>query len=271
MTDLNSAIYRCRITHRRSRPRRHHLSYGAFYLLLDIDELDRLDRNSRWFSCNRFNLLSFYNRDHGPGEDAALRPWVEAQLEQAAIALDGGRIEVLCLPRILGYAFNPLTVYYCHDRSNRICAILYEVSNTFGERHTYLFPIEGDDGQLLRHDCAKRLYVSPFMDVAGRYNFGTRQPGETLFLHIHQTDADGPLLDAWVRGEREPMTDRLLIQKLWRYPLLTIKVIAGIHWEALKLWLKGVGLRPRPAAPNHAVTIVRPDAGTLLDNRENLA
>lgn len=271
MNELHSAIYRVRIAHQRSRPRRHHLSYGAFYLLLDLDELDHLDRNSRWFSLNRFNLLSFYARDHGPGEDKALRPWVEDQLDRAGVDLDGGRIEVLCLPRILGYAFNPLTVFYCRDRTDRIRAILYEVNNTFGERHTYLFPIQGDRGQLLRHDCAKRFHVSPFMDVAGHYHFRTRQPGDTLFLHIHQTDADGPLLDAWVRGEREPVTDRHLVEKLWRYPLLTVKVIAGIHWEALKLWLKGVGFRPRPAPPTHAITIARPEMAAHYDNRENQA
>jgi len=271
MKGLNSSLYTCRIAHRRSRPRRHHLSYGAFYMLLDLDELERIDEESRWFSHNRFNVLSFHDADHGPGSGTPLRPWIENQLDHAGVELDGGRIEVLCLPRILGYAFNPLTVYYCHNPAGNIRAILYEVNNTFGERHTYLFPIESDDGRLLRHDCAKRFHVSPFMDVAGRYHFRTRQPGDTLFLHIHQTDEDGPLLDAWVRGERESLTDRRLVEKLWRYPLLTVKVIAGIHWEALKLWLKGVGLRSRPAAPEQAVTIVLPESADNYANRENHA
>lgn len=266
-----SAIYRCRIAHRRSRPKRHHLSYGAFYLLLDLDELEQLDRDCRFFSLNRFNLLSFFDRDHGPGADEALRPWIDKQLAAAGVDPDGGRIEALCLPRILGYAFNPLTVFYCRDRDDRVRAILYEVNNTFGERHTYLFPIETDDDRLLRHDCAKRFFVSPFMDVGGRYHFRTRRPGDTLFLHIHQTDTDGPLLDAWIRGEREPLTERGLFEKLWRYPLLTLKVIAGIHWEALKLWLKGVGLRSRPAAPADAVTIIRPETGAFHEDRENHA
>jgi len=233
------------------------LRYGAFYLLLDLDELDRLHRRLRWFSVNSFNLLSFYDRDHGPGADQPLRGWVEGHLAQAGIRPDGGRVEILCLPRILGYAFNPLTVYYCYDDGDRISAILYEVSNTFGERHTYLFTIDDAGERTLRHDCAKRLYVSPFIGVEGRYHFRIRRPDDRLYLHIHQTDSDGPLLDAWVRGERVPVTDGNLAANLWRYPLLTLKVVGGIHWEALKLWLKGVGLTSRPQPPANPVTTIR--------------
>lgn len=254
MSEYRSGIYRCRITHRRSRPRRHRLSYGAFYLLLDLDELERLDRRQKWFSVNRFNLLSHYDRDHGSGTNQPLRPWVESHLADAGIQLDGGRIEMLCLPRILGYVFNPLTVYYCYDATETIRAILYEVSNTFAQRHTYLFAIADGDSRLLRHDCGKRFYVSPFIEVEGRYHFRVRRPLERLYIHIHQTDADGPLLDAWVRGKRAPLSDRNLVANLIRYPLLTLKVIGGIHWEALKLWVKGTRLQPRPQPPERPVT-----------------
>lgn len=257
MTMFRSGMYRCSITHRRSRPRRHRLSYGAFYMLIDLDELDRMHRRLKWFSVNSFNLLSFYDRDYGPGANRSLRPWVESQLAEAGVGISGGRIEVLCLPRILGYVFNPLTVYFCSDADDKIGAILYEVNNTFGERHTYMFPIDAKDTRILRHDCAKKFYVSPFIDVAGRYFFRIRRPAEKLFLHIHQTDAEGPLLDAWVRGERDPITDRNLIFNLLRYPLLTLKVIAGIHWEALKLWLKGIRLKSRPRPPTRPVTTIR--------------
>ncbi len=256
MNESHSALYRVCITHRRSRPKRHRLRYGAFYLLLDLDELEQLDRRLKWFSVNRFNLFSFFARDHGPGTDAPLRPWVEEHLRRAGCAPDGGRIRILCLPRILGYAFNPLTVYFCEDRAGSLTAILYAVSNTFGERHGYLFRTDTPRDGLYRHDCEKRFYVSPFLNVEGRYFFRIRKPDDRLFLHIHQTDADGPVLDAWVRGTFSALTDGQLLATLVRFPLLTLKVIGGIHWEALKLWLKGIGLTTRPPAPEHEVTLV---------------
>jgi len=262
MTMFRSGIYRCRIAHRRSRPRRHALSYGAFYLLLDLDELNFFHRRLKWFSVNSFNLLSHFDRDHGGGSNQQLRAWVESNLADAGINLRGGRIEILCLPRIFGYVFNPISVYYCYDANERIRAILYEVNNTFSERHTYLFEIDNeneDEKRLLKHDCPKRFYVSPFINVEGRYHFRIRRPGEKVYLHIHQTDDDGPLLDAWVRGDRIPLTDRNLITTLLRYPLLSLKVIGGIHWEALKLWIKGIGLRDRPAPPKRPVTTITVD------------
>jgi DUF1365 family protein len=256
MSVIDSAIYMSKIVHQRSRPKSHRMRYGVFFLLLDLDELDRLHRKLRWFSVNSFNLISFYDRDHGPGENQPLKPWVEQHLQTAGINLDGGRIRVLCLPRILGYVFNPISIYYCYHRSGALRAILYEVSNTFGERHSYLAPIDSDSESLLKHSCKKRFYVSPFMKVDGDYHFRVRQPNEKLFVHIHQTDDDGPILDAWVRGNRRTISDGALLNCLARNPLLMIKVIGGIHWEALKIWLKGIGVQKRPAPPPQAVTII---------------
>ena len=253
---FDSSIYRVKIAHQRSRPKRHHLKYDAFYMLLDLDELDRMHRKLKWFSVNSFNFFSFFDRDHGPATDEPLRPWVENHLRRAGIELDKGKIQILCLPRILGYAFNPLTVYFCYDGKNELTAILYEVSNTFGERHSYLFQAGKNEDGLYRHDCEKRFYVSPFMNVEGRYFFRIRTPAQKLFLHIHQTDEEGPLFDAWVRGHRMNMSDRNLLSAIIKFPFLTFKVVAGIHWEALRLWLKGVGLKPRPKAPEQEVTLV---------------
>ncbi|MGI9316078.1 MAG: DUF1365 domain-containing protein [bacterium] len=265
MTILESSLYDTKIHHRRRRPKKHRLKYGAFYLLLDLDELDRMHRQLKWFSYNSFNIFSFYDRDHGPGTNEALRPWIEHHLAQAGACLEGGRIQALCLPRIFGYVFNPITVYYCYHRDGKLIAVLYEVSNTFGQRHTYLFTVDEnqkqngneEERQLLQHSCDKLFYVSPFIENCGYYQFSIKRPTDELYLHIRQADDDGPLLDAWINGRKSHISDRNLLTCLVRYPLLTLKVIGGIHWEALKLWLKGVGLVTRPEPPAEPVTVVQ--------------
>ena len=256
MSMLQSSLYQTRISHRRRRPKKHQLTYGAFYLLLDLDELDRMHRKLKWFSYNSFNIFSFHDRDHGPGTSEPLRPWIEHHLKEAGVDLEGGSIQVLCIPRILGYVFNPITVYYCYHKDGAMQAVLYQVSNTFGQRHSYLFTVDETPDGLLQHSCDKRFFVSPFMEVTGRYKFSIRRPGKELYLHIRQTDQEGPLLDAWVNGTKSHISDRTLLSTLLRYPLLTLKVIAGIHWEALQIWLKGIGLVKRPAPPTEPVTIV---------------
>jgi DUF1365 family protein len=257
VSNFKSCIYESRVFHKRVRPKQHRLAYRVFYMLLDLDELDPMHRRLKWFSVNSFNIFSFFDRDHGPGNNEPLRPWVERQLAKADIDLGGGRIRILCLPRILGYVFNPISVFFCYGADETLCAILYEVSNTFGQRHSYLAKISGDTRTPLKHSCEKRLYVSPFMEVTGHYHFTVKQPGEKLLVHIHQTDAEGALLDAWIKGARSPISDPALVNKLLRYPLLTVKVIGGIHWEALKLLTKGVGLKTRPSPPDRTVTIIQ--------------
>jgi len=257
MSMLTSSLYHTRIFHRRRRPKAHKLQYGAFYMLLDLDELDTLHRRLKWFSYNSFNVFSFHDSDHGPGTNQPLRPWVEHHLEQAGIDLAGGRIELLCLPRILGYVFNPISVYYCYHHNGELQAVIYQVSNTFGQRHSYLFTLDEQTGAVIKHDCDKRFYVSPFMDVSGRYQFSMRRPTSELYLHIRQADEHGPMLDAWINGNKRLISDRSLLQCLLRYPLLTLKVIGGIHWEALKLWRKGLGIHARPNPPAEPVSIMR--------------
>ena len=256
MTALASALYHGSVMHRRLRPRRHQLRYRVFSLLLDLDELPALHRSVRLFSHNRFNLFSFHDRDHGAGDGRPLRDWIEGHLRSADPSLCGGPIRVLCYPRILGYVFNPLTVYFCHDASGRLSAILYEVSNTFSERHTYLFPVpEGANGPI-RQSCRKEFYVSPFISVDGRYDFTVVPPGDDLAVVIQESDDEGRLLDASFVGQREALTGSALLRAFVRYPLMTLKVIVAIHWEALKLWRKGVPLHDRPAPPPNAVTAV---------------
>lgn len=255
--DTRSALYLGTVVHRRLRPVRHRLSYRVFSLLLDLDELPDLDRRLRLFGHNRTALIGFHDRDHGPGDGRPLKPWVEAQLAAAGIA-GGGPVRVLCFPRVLGMVFNPLTVYFCHRPDGTLSAILHEVNNTFGQRHSYLIPAEtGADG-LVRQSCAKGFYVSPFMAMETAYHFRIRPPDDGVSVAIRQTDGAGPVLHASLTAARAPLTDAGLLRAWLHHPLMTAKVVAGIHWEALHLWRKGLRLLPRPPAPATPVTVVSP-------------
>jgi DUF1365 family protein len=237
---LQSAIYEGTVVHERVRPKRHRLRYNVFSLLLDLDELPELDRRSRLFGNNRRAPLAFHDRDHGPTTGGPLRPWVEAQLRAAGLAPDGGPIRLLCYPRVFGYVFNPISVYFCYRQDGGLDAILYEVCNTFRERHTYILPVNDRARAVIRQSCAKSLYVSPFVQMETDYHFRIVPPGDRINIVIRQEDAEGLLLAASFRGERVPLTDRSLARCLIRFPFLTLKVMAGIHWEAIKLWGKGL-------------------------------
>lgn len=264
-----SCVYEGRVVHRRFRPQRHRLDYTVFTLLLDLDELPQLDARLRLFAYNRPGITSFCDRDHGDGCGAPLRAWVEQQLRRAGIELAGGPIRVLCYPRILGYVFNPLSIYYCHRPNGCLAALIYEVNNTFGQRHCYVIPADHAGDDVVHQECDKLFYVSPFISVGGRYRFQVNRPGPGVSIMITHADAKGLLLSAAFFGRRVVMDDRRLASALLRYPLLTLKVMGGIHWEALRLWLKGVPLVQRSAPPAEPVTIVssrrpitnlRPDA-----------
>ena len=248
-----SALYRGRVGHSRLRPKRHQFEYRVFYGLFDIDELPTLDRRLRLFSFEKRNLFSLYRSDHGPDDGTSLRDWAEEQLGQAGIELDGGRIQLLAFPRVLGYVFNPISIWYCHDSSGELVAVMHEVRNTFGDKHTYVVPIP--DGEL-RHEFAKELHVSPFMDMDSVYEFALTLPAERLSVGITQRDHDGPVLRASLAATRADMTDRNLLRLFITHPLVTIKAISAIHWEALRLWRKGLRYRPRPQAAPRNVSIV---------------
>jgi uncharacterized protein len=249
----DAALYFGTVLHHRMRPRSHRLSYRVFWTLLNIDALPGLQSRHRLFSLNRFNLFSFYYRDHGPGDGLPLRPWVETHLRHIGIEIGNGAIHLLCNPRVLGYAFNPLSIYFCHREDGELAATLYEVHNTFGERHCYLLPAAASGG-IVRQSCPKRFYVSPFMQMEATYAFRIMPPGEKIAVAVQESDAEGLLLNAVFTGQRRPFSDRELAVAFLRHPLLPLKIIAGIHWEASKLWAKGMRLMPRPPPPANLVS-----------------
>ncbi len=265
---IASALYVGAVMHARLRPFRHAFRYRLFTLLLDLDELPGLARRSRLLRFNRRGLLAFHERDHGPRDGSPLRPWIESELAKAGIALEGGAVRLLCLPRILGYAFNPLTLWFCHHRDGRLLAVLYEVRNTFGQGHAYLIPLVpgAAEGETVEQGCDKGFYVSPFIAMAARYRFRLAAPGERLAVTIRQAVPEGPLLVARLTGRRRDLSDAALLRQLLRFPLLTLKVILAIHWQALRLWLKGARFHRRPAPPRDAVTLV----GSGQEARERL-
>lgn len=250
---MNSAIYTGDVHHARLRPRRHRLHYRVFALLLDLDEIPRLA--NRLFAHNRFAVFSFHDRDHGDGRTGTLRTWVEARLAGAGLPEAAHRIEILCYPRLFGYVFNPLTEYFCYDRAGTLRAVLHEVCNTYGERLVYVIPAETRRGHI-RHSAPKLHFVSPFMPMECRYDFTILPPGDRIRIGIAESDPAGALLTASFSGKRQPFTEPNLLRLLFRYPLMTLKVTAAIHWEAAKLLAKGLPLHPHPKAPKRRSVVV---------------
>jgi uncharacterized protein len=244
-----SALYVGGVFHARLRPKQHRLNYRVFWLMLDLGEIDALNDQLKVFSRNRFNLLSFHDQDHGDGSAASLRSQVLARLAEVGVDIGRGAVRLLTMPRVLGFVFNPISLYFCHHEDGRLAAMIYEVTSTFGERRAYVLPVlaaDADAGRF-RQQVAKGLYVSPFMGMDMDYDFKGQPPGETLALAINGSDAQGLLIATTMSGRRKPMTNQALAAAALAMPLLTLKVVAAIHWEALKLWLKGVPLTRKPA------------------------
>ena len=259
-TEDGGALYVGRVMHHRLRPFRHRFVYRVFSLYLDIDRIDGLAGRLRWLSVNRPNLFAFYDRDHGARDGSPLRPWVEAALARRGIDLQGGAIRLLCFPRVLGYVFNPLSIYFCHHADGALRAVLYEVKNTFGDQHAYVLPVAhrpdgGETGDpAIAQACDKRFYVSPFIGMDAHYRFRLAPPGDRLAVTIRQSVPDGELLIATLTGRRRRLTDATLAGAFVTHPLMTLKVIAAIHWEALWLWAKGATFHRRPPPPREGVS-----------------
>jgi len=245
-----AALYVGDVMHARLKPMGHRFNYRVMSLLIDLDRLAEADRMTPLFGVNRRALYSFHETDHGDRDGRPLRGYIARCAEAQGVDLAGGRVLLLTYPRLLGYTFNPLSVYFCYGADGALAMVVYEVRNTFGDIHPYVLPVR--QGELsaagLRQAQDKLFYVSPFIEMAMRYHFRVSPPGEAVKVRILETDATGPLLSATFSGRRRSLSTASLLRAFVALPLMTLKVIAAIHWEALRLWIKGARLVPRPPA-----------------------
>ena len=249
-----SCIYSGNVIHKRFKPKIHFFKYKVFSLLIDLDELNTLHKQLSIFSYNKFNLISFYDADHGPRDGTSIKHWVIQNLKKNKIPTSHIKIKLLCYPRILGYVFNPLSVFFIYNQQSKLIAIFYEVKNTFGEQHTYIFKINKQQ-QRLQHDCSKKFYVSPFLEMNCTYYFKIVKPGKKISIVIDQHDELGKILYASQDGTKEILTNTNLIKTYLKHPLMSFKVIVAIHFEAMKLWLKRIKLISKNIKMKNNITI----------------
>ena len=245
---FRSALYDGFVVHQRTRPRDHRLRYRIFMLWLDLDEIDALDARLRRFSRGRWNLVGFHDRDYQEGPETSLKATVLARLRREGLASEGARISVLAMPRILGKGFNPLSVFFCHDAGGRLVATVHAVRNTFGQRHDYVLPASGRGDGRTGQGARKAFYVSPFLPMDLRYGFTIAPPDETVHVGVDVLDGQGLVLAASFSGVRRPLTEGAIWRALATHPWQVLGVLAAIHWEALKIVLKGFRFFPQDPA-----------------------
>jgi len=248
-----SAIYAGAVRHARYAPARHRFTYRVFSLFVNVDDLDARANLPALLSVDRFNLFSIKLKDHGPKDATKLRPFIDNLLGKRGLARPE-QIFILCYPRILGYAFNPLTVYYCLN-DGAVSALVYEVRNTFGDDHIYVVPVDARGSETsLSHTRDKQMHVSPFIEMNATYHFSAPLPDDELRLVIRETQNNAPLLIASFAGHRRALTNRQLLRAFFQYPMMTLKVVAAIHFEAGRLFLKNVPFISRPSPPADRVS-----------------
>ncbi len=235
---INNCIYIGNVMHMRLVPRKHKFRYKIFSLFLDIDSLENINARLKLFSLNGFGPISIHYKDHAARNGQELRPWVDSLLAKHDLPA-AEKVFLLSFPRIFGFGFNPLSIYFCYVREN-LCSVIYEVKNTHGDQIPYVFPVEVNRDGMIRHQRKKEMYVSPFLDMKQIYFFTIQPPGRRLAVRIKETGAEGKVLIATQNGKFKALTDQNLLKVLLSYPLMGFKVILAIHWHALRLFLKGV-------------------------------
>ncbi len=255
--DMQSSLYIGHVFHKRLRPRIHSLKLTVFSVLLDIDEVQQLQNKMWLFSHNRFNLFSFYDKDFGENPEEPLSDFVRRKLLEVNISTRPSQIMLSCYPRVLGRSFNPISLFYCFDEHGRLFAVIHEVHSTFGERHAYVLPVTEKiqppyavntntaastetAPKWIEQACEKALFVSPFNHMDMHYTFRFNCPDETLILGIKVHDENGHFLSASYKAKRSELNSLRLMRLFFSIPMLSFKVVIGIHWHALRLWLKRV-------------------------------
>ena len=249
----NSKIYTGKVIHKRFKPKEHYFKYNVFSLLIDLNELEEINKYIKFFSYNKFNIISFYDKDHGDRDGSSIKLWVKKNLRNIGIMTEDVRIKLLCYPRIFGYVFNPLRTYFIYNKHSELISIFYEVKNTFGEQHTYIF--KAHDEKTVQNKCKKKFYVSPFIEMDCEYHFKTLNPREQLSVVINQNDKDGKLLFASQDGVSKDFNNKNLILSYLTHPLMTFKIIGAIHYEAFKLWAKRIKLIAKKIKLKNNITI----------------
>jgi DUF1365 family protein len=251
---INSAIYNGQVIHKRFKPKVHYFKYKVFSLLLDLSELEILDKKVKFFSFNKFNLISFHEKDHGDRDGSSLKLWVQQNLKKNNIQDKDIKIKILCYPRIFGFVFNPLSVFYVYNLEEQLISILYEVKNTFGEQHTYIFKVL-KDSNLIQNNCSKKFHVSPFIEMNCNYFFRLLKPGNKISVIIDQYDSKDKILYASQDGIRSDFNTKQLIKSYLKHPIMTFKIILAIHYEAFKLWAKGIKFIKKKIKIRNNITI----------------
>lgn len=249
----NSKIYTGKVIHKRFKPKEHYFKYNVFSLLIDLNELEEINKYIKFFSYNKFNIISFYDKDHGDRDGSSIKLWVKKNLRNIGIMTEDISIKLLCYPRIFGYVFNPLSTYFIYNKHSKLISIFYEVKNTFGEQHTYIF--KAKDEKTIHNKCKKKFYVSPFIEMDCEYHFKTLNPREQLSVVINQNDKDGKLLFASQDGISKDFNNKNLIFSYLTHPLMTFKIIGAIHYEAFKLWAKRIKLIAKKIKLKNNITI----------------
>lgn len=242
--------------HQRSVPFTHRFKYGLNLIDIDIDQLDEAGRVSALFGIDRSRLFSFNRRDHGTGKSEALRPWAEEQFRRAGIGLDGGAIRLVTFPRHAWYKFAPISLWLSHDQDGALNGILYEVNNTFGETHVYAAATP--DSVRHQHSTDKAFYVSPFFDVSGVYQFTLKQTDEALSLVVASMKNGQQTHVATINAKAQAASSMAFLKLAVSKPLGSLGVTAAIHWQALKLWLKGAKYHSKPKQSSVRTTIATP-------------
>ena len=253
---VNSCLYECIVFHRRIEPKRHEFRYKVFYALIDLDELELIGERLKLLTVNRPGLYGFYEKDHISRGSSSIRENISRYLETQGIKTPLGRIRLLTLPRILGYVFNPISIYFCDDLNGNPLTSVAEVGNTFGEWKPYLVPLT--DGGTFHNRVVKYFYVSPFSDLDLEFDFRFRLPGERLQIEIDDYRGETRELMSTLSGKILPLTDGNLLLFSFKYPFLTLQVIFGIHWHALRLWIMGLRAHRKEANPELQRNVHRP-------------